>query len=673
MVLATRRSTCAVAELTNKPSQELSSILPASEPLVQYERRKTFPLRQHSIRRPTLPPPWAKLHSIVDKLASTRTLLNTSRLTFENDPGEVAGRPQPTEFDGYSIDISAGVNLPIAVTTCIFSFLTPSALSVCGAVNSSWRQAAMDPKHWQLHCLFSGVFDSLSGDNMFVDKTDYASEGMRWKVIYYSHQMRCKNWLTGKYTKQVIDVLDATDAITCVALDHSRLIVGSRERKLQLSQIDTPDFWRMSPQKPIPQIIFEGCHQSPIMCIGHSLNVQNIIVSADTSGELAFWNSFTGKALASIKHANKGGVSSICIVDNEHIVCAGFDKLIRLYRLTSLESSSEKGAPSNVRPSVHTTDTTSQPMSLNDKQPSMVEANSSVNLKQPTSEMDLKISFSGLRSWRRSSTIHPKPEINSRLLDTDALKQSGSKKQRNESSLFGWRKKPPTSSTKRTITLVHEMKGHKGDIYCLELLNGRSRLASGSSDNTIKIWNTRGGNCIMTLKGHQQAVTCLKASHPYLFSSSLDRSIRKWDLVNGSCTQVILGHLEWIKTIEIIGDYLVSGGWDESIFVWELKTGALLYKIGLDMGPILSLHCSPSRIVAAVRDPRFQHVLVSIDFVTACPHIVKSQPFRKDVPTLTLHPRSLSSSRSVSKPSVTSPVPPLKVTKAQLYTLAHAQ
>eukprot|EP00842_Homolaphlyctis_polyrhiza_P001764 jgi/Hompol1/2589/HPOL_002962-RA len=140
------------------------------------------------------------------------------------------------------------------------------------------------------------------------------------------------------------------------------------------------------------------------------------------------------------------------------------------------------------------------------------------------------------------------------------------------------------------------MKGHKGDIYCLTLIDDGSRFASGSSDSHIKIWDIGSGACVATLKGHSQAVTCLKMCDEFLYSGSLDRTIMKWDLVDNRCDQVIEGHTEWIKALDANSQYLISGGWDETVHVWSKATSALLYKIVLGMGPILSIQCDESRI-----------------------------------------------------------------------------
>lgn len=57
-------------------------------------------------------------------------------------------------------------------------------------------------------------------------------------------------------------------------------------------------------------------------------------------------------------------------------------------------------------------------------------------------------------------------------------------------------------------------------------------FCTGSSDRTIKLWETGTGQLKLTLTGHIEQVTGLAVSarHPYMFSCSLDKEVKCWDL-----------------------------------------------------------------------------------------------------------------------------------------------
>ena len=72
-----------------------------------------------------------------------------------------------------------------------------------------------------------------------------------------------------------------------------------------------------------------------------------------------------------------------------------------------------------------------------------------------------------------------------------------------------------------------------------------NKLASGSLDNTIKIWNLETGECIRTLAGHSMAVVSLQLlENNKLASGSEDKSIRIWNVDTGECISTLSGSNE---------------------------------------------------------------------------------------------------------------------------------
>mmetsp|Transcript_39442 Transcript_39442/g.29132 ORF Transcript_39442/g.29132 Transcript_39442/m.29132 type:complete len:104 (+) Transcript_39442:1157-1468(+) len=87
-----------------------------------------------------------------------------------------------------------------------------------------------------------------------------------------------------------------------------------------------------------------------------------------------------------------------------------------------------------------------------------------------------------------------------------------------------------------------------------QVVEYKDYLASGSRDKTIKIWEVKGGRCVLTLSGHDNWVNDL-AFHPngrFLLSVSDDKSIRIWDLSNGRCHRKILqAHENFLSSIDM--------------------------------------------------------------------------------------------------------------------------
>lgn len=84
------------------------------------------------------------------------------------------------------------------------------------------------------------------------------------------------------------------------------------------------------------------------------------------------------------------------------------------------------------------------------------------------------------------------------------------------------------SDKKSKIECMGSLDGHKGPIFCLlELLDGR--IASGSSDWTVKIWNLKDKSCMQTLLGHKSTIFSLaQLNDGRLISGEADKLIYIW-------------------------------------------------------------------------------------------------------------------------------------------------
>ena len=65
-----------------------------------------------------------------------------------------------------------------------------------------------------------------------------------------------------------------------------------------------------------------------------------------------------------------------------------------------------------------------------------------------------------------------------------------------------------------------------------------NRLASGSDDKTIRIWDTRSGECLKTLEGHSSAVTSVAWNGNLLAASAYDDTIEIFN-VGGPLTKPV--------------------------------------------------------------------------------------------------------------------------------------
>ena len=102
-------------------------------------------------------------------------------------------------------------------------------------------------------------------------------------------------------------------------------------------------------------------------------------------------------------------------------------------------------------------------------------------------------------------------------------------------------------------------------------------LATGSADNSIKLFNLNDGKPGATLSGHSGPVTSLRFTPDgsKLVSGSMDKSIRVWSTADGKPAGQIDTPSEVLSlTLVAGGAQVASGGNDNLIRLWDLPAGA---------------------------------------------------------------------------------------------------
>ncbi|MBS0648390.1 MAG: pentapeptide repeat-containing protein [Verrucomicrobia bacterium] len=115
------------------------------------------------------------------------------------------------------------------------------------------------------------------------------------------------------------------------------------------------------------------------------------------------------------------------------------------------------------------------------------------------------------------------------------------------------------------------------------------KLASGLSDQTVRLWKVETGEELMRLDGHKDIVQTLALSPDgkYLASGSWDSSgdddnpIHIWDIKTGQELKKLEGHTNWVWILIIFSDgkKLASGDWDGVIRIWDVEAGRELKKL----------------------------------------------------------------------------------------------
>lgn len=115
-------------------------------------------------------------------------------------------------------------------------------------------------------------------------------------------------------------------------------------------------------------------------------------------------------------------------------------------------------------------------------------------------------------------------------------------------------------------------KGHSNGVTCLQIWDDNI-LATGSYDNTIKIWDLETGEEIRTLTGHTRGIRSLQMDDHKLLSASLDGTVKVWNWRTGKCIRTLSSHSEGVISVHFQDVVIASGSIDHSIRVFNFKTG----------------------------------------------------------------------------------------------------
>ncbi|PIK33229.1 putative E3 ubiquitin ligase complex SCF subunit sconB [Apostichopus japonicus] len=181
---------------------------------------------------------------------------------------------------------------------------------------------------------------------------------------------------------------------------------------------------------------------------------------------------------------------------------------------------------------------------------------------------------------------------------------------------------------------VIDLRGHTAKVHCVAF-DGQSRLASGSKDNTVRLWDIKSGQLIHTFRGHtkffsfylnteflqclcgwlihsfrghtnyrvaddhkqrrvvlplqlREARCCFLTERVWsvkfftnhlLVSGSYDNTIKVWNSRSGACTRTLLGHEGCVWDLALKRHYLASASQDRSVKIWDLDSCTLMHTL----------------------------------------------------------------------------------------------
>jgi serine/threonine protein kinase len=152
--------------------------------------------------------------------------------------------------------------------------------------------------------------------------------------------------------------------------------------------------------------------------------------------------------------------------------------------------------------------------------------------------------------------------------------------------------------------LIQSVGGESGGVKFAVISSDGQTLASGSGDNTIQLWHLPTEQLLYTLAGHYSRVhqVAFTPDGQTLVSASQDSTIKLWHPGTGKLLNTLTGHSGGVGSIVVSpdGKFLASGSEDKTIKIWHLGSGVVLHTLTEHLKRVNSLCISPdSQILAS--------------------------------------------------------------------------
>lgn len=398
--------------------------------------------------------------------------------------------------------------------------------------------------------------NKLEGHNNYVNSVCLSSNGLY--ALSGSNDVTLRLW--NAKSGECLNVLEGhIGYVNSVYIgdDDRYALSGSNDKTMRLWDLSTGQCIRM----------FEG-HKSFIRSVYLSSDGQYALSGSDDK-TVRLWNVQTGECLR-VLSGHRGFVRSVCISsDGRYALSGGDDKILRLWDLGKGKClRSLEGHKGPVRSVCLSKDGNYALSGGEDRLLMSWELSTEKQVMFP-----LQLS----RSWSHAELVKIDAQAE------DILRQANK-------ALIDNRPEYALILAKR----LRNLPGYKRATESIQLWN---RLSS-----TCIRAGIRGTWHIRTLKGHKDRITSLSIDYNChrILSGSSDETLRLWDMETGECLRVLEGHTMDVRSVSMTsnGRYALSGSADETIRLWNLETGECLKILGENIGSVCSVYMSSDGNIA---------------------------------------------------------------------------
>jgi U4/U6 small nuclear ribonucleoprotein PRP4 len=103
------------------------------------------------------------------------------------------------------------------------------------------------------------------------------------------------------------------------------------------------------------------------------------------------------------------------------------------------------------------------------------------------------------------------------------------------------------------------------------------QVATGSDDNSVKIWDLRRKTSIYTVPAHTKLVSDIKFEEEHdgrvMFTTSYDNKCKIWTTGDWILVRTLTGHENKLTSVNATRDlkYIITTSFDRTFKLWEMK------------------------------------------------------------------------------------------------------